>query len=1209
VTGIFISYRRDDSAGHAGRIFDRLAARFGADQVFLDVGAIPPGADFVAAIEEAVTTCDVVIPVIGPRWASVTDAQARRRLDLDEDFVRLELQIALERHIPLIPLLVGGAHLPGKAELPEGIERIARLEALEISDHRFDEDTLRLIDSIERLRRTARAAGAQPTIFAEGAGSRADAPESSRQTRKVVTVVAVGGTDWTPPGEPWEPEKTRSLADERSRMLEGIVTRYGGSIDHSSGVVVALFGIPRLHEDDAERAIRAALEIHDALVTKRARADGLPVEGAPIPAIGIATGEVLVEEHAGGFTCTGTAMESAAMLSARGGSGTIHLSDRTHRLVGSVAESEEAPGDATENAVAGPRVWRLLGVMGGGSLLHRRSAQLHGRSEEIGLLEQSFQRSVRERSCHLFTVLGAPGVGKSRLVAEFLKRVDDRARTLTGRCLAYGEGITYWPVAEVIRVAADIPHSVSREVAAEKVDHLLQGAADRHLVGPRILQVLGMSEAPSAPEETFWAIRRFIEHLASDRPLVVVMEDVHWAEPTLLDLLDYVADWSSSAPVLLICVARNELLDNRPGWGGGKRNVATIGLEPLSELESDALIGGLLGSEMSTPELRKHITSTAEGNPLFVEETIAMLIDNGALAHGEQGWTLKRDVQEIVMPPTISALLAARVDQLGDEERDVLQRASVVGREFYRGAIEALSPPSLRSRIPIELLHLIHRELIRPAPSSSVDNEEGFEFRHILIRDVAYQALPKRLRAELHRLYAEWIERRVGDRSPEYEEIIGYHLEQASRYMAELGSPDASSDALSLRAGGSLARAGSRAFRRGDMPAAANLLSRAVALLPADGPASLPVLPELGEALFEIGDLIRSDEALRRAIEGAAAIGDDRTEAFATVVRCLLRLLTEPTGWAEEAQRAAERAMPVFEMAGDRAALAKTWELLHHVHIFRGQYADAEYSSKRAAEQAGLAGQEQQRARHLAIYAATSVFGPTPVDEGVRRCEDALRLAADWPSVEAQVRLGMGGLRAMQGDFAQARSLVGRARDLWTELGLHLTTASAVAQYAGFVEMLAGDWAAAERELRVGLESLERMGEHGVASSVAATLARVLFEQGRYGESERFAIRSEETAAPDDLDAQVQWRAVRGRLSTERGSVTEGVALIREALERAERTDDLDLQAGVRMDLGHALKLNGESAEAEEHISAAVALCERKGNLVAAGRARRKSEA
>jgi class 3 adenylate cyclase/tetratricopeptide (TPR) repeat protein len=1183
MSGVFISYRRDDSAGHAGRIFDRLALRFGADHVFLDVGTIRPGTDFVDAIEQAITACDVVLAVIGPRWASLQDEGGRRRLDLENDFIRLEIETALQGRIPLLPVLVGGAAMPSGAELPTGIARLARLDALEIGDHRFDQDVKLLIETVEELGRATRAAEGRPTTSVDQRPT--DEPRTIDRMRKVVTVLAVGlEADESRSNAPQDPEVARRVVDDRADAMREVVTRFGGTIGApSGGCVLAYFGVPRAHEDDSERAVRAALQLITTM--------------GPRARIGIDTGEVLVEEHGDRPAVEGAPVHGATELATICTPGGVLLGSAVHRAVRSlvIAEPPEA-GDG------GP--WRLIGLEQERGSVLRPSAPILGRVDELRLLEQAFERAARERACHLFTVIGGAGVGKSRLASEFLGSVADRSTQLVGNCLAYGEGITYWPIGEIVRSAAGIAHSDTQEQAVHKIERLLEHLSDRDLVVARILQVLGISESSAAPEEIFWAIRRLLEHVAASGPVIVVVEDIHWAEPTLLDLLDHLTDWSDGAPILLLCMARNELLDHRPGWGGGKRNATTIGLEPLSGDEANQLIDRLLGGSGDQVELRAQVTAAAEGNPLFIEEMIGMLIDDGTLGFLDGVWTAVRDLAGVEVPPTISALLAARLDQLADHEREAIQRASVQGREFFRGALESLCPPQLRARLAVELLQLVRRELIRSSPTVEFAGEDGFLFRHILIRDAAYGTLPKQLRAELHGRFADWIEWRAGDRAEEFVEIIGYHLEQAFRYEEELepGSPGAAE--LAGKAGRVLANAGGRAYRRGDMPAAVNLFSRVVDLLPAQDARALHVMPELGEALYETGDLSRADDMLSRAIQGAEAIADPGLEAYATIVRSLLRILTEPTGWTDEARSAAERALPMFEAAGDEAALAKTSELMHHVHVFHGRYADAATASERAAAHAASAGQDLQRARHLAIYAATSVFGPTPVEEGLRRCREAIVIAGGYPTVEPQVWLGMAGLEAMEGRFDEARRLVGEARDRWTELGMQLSTASSVAQYSGFVEMLAGDWPAAERELRLGMDALERMGEQGVFSSVAATLARAVYEQGRPEEADRLVEVSRLAAAPDDIDAHVQWQSVRGRLLCDRGLVDEAERQVREALELAQQTDDVDLQTSALMDLAVVLRRAGRIDAASRCISAAIDLCDRKGNRVASSRCR-----
>ncbi len=437
-----------------------------------------------------------------------------------------------------------------------------------------------------------------------------------------------------------------------------------------------------------------------------------------------------------------------------------------------------------------------------------------GRGKELEMLERALERAVTERTSHQFTLLGSAGVGKSRLVGEFLDGRVGTATVLRGRCLSYGEGITFFPLAEVIHHAADILEGELPAAARSKLEALLAGSADGERIASLVGGLFGWCP-PGATEDAFWAVRKILEHLARERPVVVVFDDIHWAEPTMLDLIEHLADWTRDAAVLLVCLARPELLEIRSGWGGGKMNATSILLEPLPGDEASLLVDNLLGRADIPPTARARILDAAEGNPLFVEEMLAMLIDDGLLRFEEGGWRSVEDLANVTVPPTIHLLLAARLDRLDAEERAVIERGAVEGKVFHTGAVTTLSPDSARPNVRSRLLALARKELIRP-DRAEFAGEDAFRFRHLLIRDAAYQAMPKEQRAELHERFAEWLVRAAAERIAEYEEILGYHLEQAYRYRTELGTADERTRALARRAGDRplpLRAAGGRARR------------------------------------------------------------------------------------------------------------------------------------------------------------------------------------------------------------------------------------------------------------------------------------------------------------------------------------------------------------------------------------------------------------
>ena len=532
------------------------------------------------------------------------------------------------------------------------------------------------------------------------------------------------------------------------------------------------------------------------------------------------------------------------------------------------------------------QAFRLLDVLAGAPALARRlDSPMVGRDDELRQLLDAFDRAERGRSCELVTIVGEAGVGKSRLTTEVLSRLAGRATVLEGRCLPYGDGITFWALAEMVRRAAAIDEADPPADALAKIADLLNGEDDAALVRDRVGAAIGLSDATGAIQETFWATRRLLEALAADRPVVAVFDDIHWAEPTLLDLLEYVAGFSREHPILVLCMARPELRETRPEWD---RAGTVITLAPLDSATSEDLIQNLIRSARLPSQIRDRIVEAAEGNPLFVEEMLRKLIDDGALRRDDGAWVATADLSRLSAPGTIQALITAGLDRLQDEGRAVIQRAAVVGQVFYWGAVTELSPEDARPAVGTNLQTLQRKELIRPE-ASPFAGEDAFRFSHLLVRDAAYESIPKRTRADMHERFASWLERVAGDRLAEYEEIVGYHLEQAHRYVIELGPPGDRSRTLGEMASSLLAKSGRAALDRSDVPAALNLLSRALELVPADSPARPRLLVDLCLALELSGRYDDEAAQLEEAASLAQAAGDRRVESLVAIRKTTLR--------------------------------------------------------------------------------------------------------------------------------------------------------------------------------------------------------------------------------------------------------------------------------------------------------------------------------
>jgi len=1029
--------------------------------------------------------------------------------------------------------------------------------------------------------------------------------EQRRGARKVVTVVVCDVSGSTALGERLDPESLGRVMARYFERTRAVLERHHGLVQKFIGdAVVATFGVPVVREDDALRAVRAAAALQDAV-------GELDPEGGPAleVRIGVATGEVMVEEAGGDPLVIGEAVNLATRLQSAAGPGEVLLDRRTWHLSRDALVAAQVEGWGSGGLKDRPPVdggaWRLVDVSPDALGHARRSDNpLVGRLAELQLFDWVFQRTVRTSTCHLLTVLGPAGVGKSRLVAAAVDALDDTATVLDGRCPPDAEGSSFWPVAELVRRAAEIKTADSPEQAEAKLADLL-GVPDAEQVADRLGRLIGLSPAPVSSEDAVWAVRRFLEVLAERRPLVVVVDDLHWAQPALLDLLEQVVALAREARLLLVAVARPELLEQRPGWSGGHLNASTMLLEPLAADESASLLEHLAGEAALPAAATDRITRTAEGNPLFLEELLAMLIEEGRLRRDGGRW-VANDLTASRTPPTIQALLAARLDRLGGDERALLDRASVMGQAFDRAAVLALTPEPARAQADAQLLSLVRKELLRPAPAP-LGGRDGFQFRHQLVRDAAYDSLPKQTRAELHERYAGWLAEAFAARGGEVSEVVGWHLERAHRFLAELGPVDAHGLRVAAEAAGRLAAAGHTATGRGDLPAAANLLERAIALLPAADRTRLRLLCDLGEVLILNVETERAQRVLDEALAGAERSGDQGLAAHATLGKLELRL-DSPDRGPDRYRADVQQTLSLLERLGDEQGQSRAWRLLGLDSYLRCQIGRAEDEFQRAVEHARAAGDERVEAADLYAQVQAFFWGPTPVAEGIRRCTEIRERAEGSYRVEMSALHTLAGLHAMAGEADRARELGDAAAQIAGKLGPG-RFAALCSQFLGQVELLAGDPAAAERWLRWGIGILERMGERGLRSELTANLARALADQDRDDEALEQAASAGELAVKDDLYAQVERRGPMAQVLARRGRLAEAERLAAEAVALGAGSDMLGMQAGALLDLAGVLRLAGRPAEAAPLARRALALAERKGHRVAAAQARELTKA
>ncbi len=978
--------------------------------------------------------------------------------------------------------------------------------------------------------------------FCRGCGAPLGAAASGHELRKTVTVVFCDVTGSTALGERLDPEALRHVLGRYYSEMRLVLERHGGLVEKFIGdAVVAVFGVPLVHEDDALRAVRAAAEMRESLERLN---DGLEQEsGVRIGVrIGVNTGEVVAGDLGPGASfASGDAVNVAARLEQAAGSGEILIGPLTHQLLAGAIEAEPLEPLDLHGKSEPVEAFRLAAVAADAKPISRHPETVFvGRDSELALLREAFDEAVAGPSCRLVTVVGEPGIGKTRLLSEFALSVDDQARVLTGHCLPYGEGITYWPLAEIVRgLAPDDPGAMLAGYLAsdERGD----------LASDLVLGAVGASDSLGSVEETQWAVRRLFEALTRERPLVVVFEDLHWAEPTFLQLVEYLAGFSTGSPILLLAAARDELLEQQPSWALPRPNAQLLPLGALSEAEGELLVGGLTGGDRVSEAMRTRITRTGAGNPLFLEQLLAMQAEEGETD------------QELPLPATIKALLAARLDRLTVPERDLLERAAVEGVSFHRRPVTALLPDSGQAEVGPSLLSAIRRNLIRSG-RSEFPGDDGYQFAHVLVRDAVYQSMPKELRAQLHEQFAAWLEQALGARSSEFEEILGYHLEQTARYKRELGRPDSQ---LAERASDRLAAAGRRTLWRADYRSAAPLLERALELA---RPTRLDVHLEvdLADALaLGVGDTLRAVEIADAAAARAHAAGNDPGEALARVVASNYRF-TAGAESTDELESQARAALPLLERAGDHAGLEHIWWALGFmVANMRGRFGDAADALEEALHQIRLS--RRPRTVYGWGVAAMLILGPRPVGEALRRVDELL---AEAPS--PVLLADRAELLAMLGHFDEASQIAIDACAQAHEFG----TVSGEETMATLAR-LAGDHETAARHLRRKCDELEEHDNRAQLSSFAPLLGRELCALGQYDEAARLARQGRELGTPDDSITQMLWRQVQALVHAYRSDHAEAERLAREAVEIGERTDALNCQGDALCDLAEVLEAAG----------------------------------
>ena len=930
--------------------------------------------------------------------------------------------------------------------------------------------------------------------------------------RKLATVLFVDLVGSTALVTGTDPEIARRRVQQYFDKVSHCVVTHGGIVEKFAGdAVMAAFGIPQAHEDDAERAVRAALGILESV-----RELGLEVR------IGIESGEVVVDDARESTFATGEAVNIAARLQQAAPVNSIMIGPGAHRLtLGRFEVEDEGPVEIRGRAEP-VWAWRIICLAGGKPGAGVRQAPLVGRDAELELLENTYSRAVRDNRAHLFTIYGDPGVGKSRLVNEFVGGLEG-ATVLYGRALPYGEGVTYSALSDMVKTAAGIADDDPLDDALEK----LRDCCPDEAVADLLALASGVLEAVKGErnqQEIAWAAREWAEKLAEPQPLVLVFEDIHWAEDALLELVEHMSTWVKNVPILLLCLARPELLDLRPGWSGGRVRATAIELEPLGRTDSEALVEALLDGELGSGA-RQAVLDKSEGNPLFVEETVRMLSE-------ANGGGIER------IPDTLQALIAARIDHLPPGEKELLQGAAVMGRIFWKGALAELVLEGTDIDPLLEDLHL--REIVLPETRSSISGQDAFKFKHVLIREVAYGGLSKAARAGYHQRFAEWLRKHAGE---ELLEVRAYHLDHATALLAELdGAPP---KRLATEAATALEEAGRRALAREANATARKLLVRAVELEP-----TVERRFQAARAAWRMSEFPVVSPEMQKVLSLAREAGDKDLEARALAALAEVSIFREG-----DVSRGEELAREALEVAERDESKVLALEVLNTVAWWRGRLTEGE----------GYAQEQLEIARRLeradleseALLSLAGIYTSRQEDDRAEPLiERAKALAEESGSLTARAHAYMqsGELYGWRRRDEEALEEYERARELFAEVGAATHLARAMLRIASTVRR-SGDLEEAEKLAREGIRILKPLEDRGTLCEVQRFLAEVLLDQGRLDEAELYALKAVETVGPQDVSSQASTKASLALVRASQGRDEEAEALLRESIEILERSE------------------------------------------------------
>ncbi|MDP9066969.1 MAG: AAA family ATPase [Actinomycetota bacterium] len=1030
-----------------------------------------------------------------------------------------------------------------------------------------------------------------------GAKLALDADGRTDSARRIITAVFCDVVGSTSLAEKLDPEPYRKVLTAFFDEMAAVVERHGGSVEKFVGDgVKASFGLVRAHEDDALRAVRAAVEMREALA--RLNEEVLIHYNVALSArTGINTGEVLTPELDEEAFAVGDPINVAARLEQAALPGQILMGESTYRLVRDAVEVEatllELKGKS--NPVT---AYALLRVASDATGVTRDFTRpVVGRAEELARIHDGLARVIADESCKLVLVVAGPGVGKSRLLREAAETAQPRARVLAGATAAYGDAVTYSLVVEMLKQAAGIHDQDDERSSESKVAAVVGAHQHASLIIPRVCQLLGVSEVTTTSDEIFWAVRKFLEVVAREQPTLVLIEDLHWAESPTLQLLEHITDWWGGGPLLIICSTRPEFVDDHPNWS--RKASALINLTPLNRSDSEQLMRNILGDLEAGTDTAAHVAEVTGGNPLFIEQMLSMLIEEGAI-HNQGGKSVLVAPLELSIPPSIHALLTARLDALSREERAVLEAGAVAGGEFSRAAVEDLTPELPSGELRVHLHSLVTREFIAPL-RWEVPGAETFRFRHALIRDAAYRAISRERRAQLHERLGEWLEARRGRGIDEPEEVIGHHFEQAYENLVAVGVASRRLLELARRAGEHLAAAGLEAHARHDMPSASAILSRAVQLLARLGPVPFRVLAAFTDALV-FSDRAADSQLAITELERAAELGDSRAQAELLLFRSHQSTRWDVFGTAEPI-RESEQALKIFDALDDDEGLARAGNYLAYLYAVSGNEEAALVLAGKTLGHARKIHNVLEEGWARRRITSSMLHGLVGVREALQAAEEFV----EWSRV-VQIRANEGEALAALARAQAYLGLVDAAADSFrlAKTILHDVGGVPDAAVTGLVSydiaQCVADPRRGEQDLQRSLASLSETGETGVSASIAVRLASLLLEQRRYDEAEELAEEAQRLAAPDDWDVQIRCGSTLGRVLAHRGDVSRGERILHAALERVRQTDWLFLQADLLANLAEVIARGRRHEEAFEQARRAFSLYKTKEHTAGARR-------